>query len=492
MRVPEHDAIRKALRNFRNHAPALLAWLALGIVAAPAQQPKGLHSVELPDRNLAFRIQTESIPVRDADGRIDAEAGIVAYLHEGRSGARPVTFVIGGGPGTASAYLHLGALGPWRIPFAVSGVRQLQPNRESWLDFTDLVFIDPPGTGLGRLVASDAKAKERVWSVEGDVTLLADAITAWLRKNDRVSSPKMLVAQSYGGLRAPRIAESLHRRHGLSFRSLILVSPILDYGWRYHARSSPLSFAALLPSFAAARMEHEDRYDPNALAATEYYARGQFIEDYLRGLRDKDALKSLVTRVTEITGLPPEVVQAARGRIDERIFSREFARKHGKLTSFYDPAVSGDDPEPATPRPDHADPFLAAMKAPLTEAMAQLMKRTGNAPSAKSQPYNIGNESVFENWRWNSDHGLPESGMALRRLLAIDPQFRVMVAHGTSDLATPYFESRLILDQFPDFGADRVMLRLYPGGHMFYGRDDSRAALRRDVLPLYVDTTGRP
>jgi carboxypeptidase C (cathepsin A) len=152
--------------------------------------------------------------------------------------------------------------------------------------------------------------------------------------------------------------------------------------------------------------------------------------------------------------------------------------------------VSGDDPEPASPRPDQADPFLAAMKAPLTEAMAQLLKRT--TQSQKSQPYNVGNESVFENWRWNSDHGLPESAMALRRLLAIDPALRVMVVHGYSDLATPYFESRLILDQFPDFGAERVTLRLYPGGHMFYGRDGSRAALRRDVLPLYVDTTGRP
>lgn len=464
----------------------LMVALALGSGAAQAQPPSPPQSIDLPDRSLTFRLNAEAIAVRDDDGRIDAEAGIVAYLRDGGGSARPVTFVIGGGPGTASAYLHLGALGPWRIPFSLSGVRQLQPNAESWLDFTDLVFIDPPGTGLGRLVANDAKAKERVWSVDGDVTLLADTIAAWLRKHDRIASPKSLVAQSYGGIRAPRIAESLHRRHGLSFRSLILISPILDYGWRYHARSSPLSFATLLPSFAAARMEQEGKSDAKALATVEYYARGQFIEDYLRGLRDKDALKSLVTRVTEITGLPPEVVQSARGRIDEKIFAREFARKHGKIISFYDPAVSGDDPEPATPRPDLADPFLAAMKAPLTEAMAKLLKGAGKLP-----PYNLGNETVFENWRWNSEHGLPESTTALRRLLALDPQLRVIVAHGTSDLATPYFESRLILDQFPDFGEGRVMLRLYPGGHMFYSRDGSRAALRRDVQPLYTDTTGR-
>ncbi len=490
MQAAKHEVVAKPFRALRRLALATLATLtvlASGLAFAQAQPSKNTHSLQLPDRTLVFRAIAESIPVRDAEGRIDAEVGVLAFLREGQSGTRPVTFVVGGGPGTASAYLNLGALGPWRIPFELSGVRQLSPNPDTWLDFTDLVFLDPPGTGVGRLVANDAKTKERVWSVDGDVTLLSDAIAAWLRKHDRVSQPASLVAQSYGGLRAPRVAESLHRRQGLSFRSLILVSPILDYGWRYHARSSPLSYATLLPSFAAARMEHEGKVDAKALANVEFYARGQFMEDYLRGLRDKDALKSLVTRVTEITGLPADVVQSARGRIDEKIFAREFARRYGKLTSFYDPAVSGDDPEPAAPRPDLADPFLAGMKAPLTQAMSQLLKSAG-----KSQAYNVGNETVFENWRWNSDHGLPESAMALRRLLAIDPQLRVLIAHGTSDLATPYFESRLILDQFPDFGEGRVLLKLYPGGHMFYGRDGSRAALRRDVLPLFVDTTGRP
>ena len=465
----------------------LLAVLALCSSTVQAQQPKPAQTLELADRTLVFRINAETVPVRDDKGRVDAEVGIVAYTRESQGSARPVTFVVGGGPGTASAYLNLGALGPQRIPLKIQPLRQVLPNAETWLDFTDLVFVDPPGTGLGKLVSNDDKAKERVWSVDGDVVLLGDAIASWLRKYDRVGAPKSLVAQSYGGLRAPRIAESLHRRHGLSFRSLILISPILDYGWRYHAKSSPLSYATLLPSFAAIRMEQEGKSDPKALAAIEFYARGQFMEDYLRGLRDKDALKSIVTRVTDITGLPVEVVQAARGRIDERTFAREFARKHGKVTSFYDPAVSGDDPEPASPRPDFADPFLGAMKAPLTEAMAALLKATG-----RSSPYNISNETVFESWNWNSDHGLPESTSALRRLLALDPQLRVIVAHGTSDLATPYFESRLILDQFPDFGPDRVSLRLYPGGHMFYSRDDARAALRRDVIPLFVDTTGRP
>ena len=223
---------------------------------------------------------------------------------------RPVAFVVGGGPGTSSAYLNLGALGPQRIAFegAASTPRPLLANKESWLAFTDLVFVDPPGTGQGRLLRNDSKVKERVWSVDGDIDLLSDAIASWLRKHDRIDAPKVLVGQSYGGLRAPRIANALHRRHGIALNGLILVSPVLDYGWRYHAHSSPLSYMTLLPSFAAARMENEDAFDAQKLAAVQDYARTAFVDDYLKGPRDREALQRMVIRVTAITGLPKTVV----------------------------------------------------------------------------------------------------------------------------------------------------------------------------------------
>ena len=200
--------------------------------------------------------------MKDEDGRVDSEAGIQSFIEKNPTGPRPVTFVIGGGPGTSSAYLNLGALGPWRISFngPASAARSLLANTETWLDFTDLVFIDPPGLGYGLVLSRDAKVRERVWSVEGDIDLLSDAIASWLRANNRLAAPKLLVGQSYGGFRAPRMAEALHRRHGIALNGLILVSPILDYGWRFHARTSPLAFATLLPSFAAVRMESEESF----------------------------------------------------------------------------------------------------------------------------------------------------------------------------------------------------------------------------------------
>ncbi len=473
--------------------------LLMGLVVAPlpanAQASNKTAAenailVDLPGRALAVRVIAERVSVKDDDDRVDAETGVIAFLRGDGAQPRPVTFVIGGGPGTSSAYLNLGALGPWRIAFkgAPSVVRQLMPNAATWLDFTDLVFIDPPGTGQGALLQQDAKAKERVWSVDGDIDLLSDTIALWLRNHDRLSAPKLLLGQSYGGFRAPRIAEALHGRHGVALKGLILASPVLDYGWRYHARTSPLSFATLLPSFAAARMESEGSFDPHKLSAVEDYARSAFLEDYLRGAKDAQAQSRLIERVIAITGLPANIVSAAHGKIDEKLFAREFARPKGKVASSYDPSVANDDPDPASPRPDYADPFLATLKAPLTIAMWDLLKTTTDGPQ---RAYVVANETVFDQWQWNADHGLPESVTALRKMLALDSALRVLVVHGYSDLQTPYFESTLILNQLPDFGG-RVVQRNYRGGHMFYSRDESRAAFRKDAETFVATIMGTP
>jgi carboxypeptidase C (cathepsin A) len=324
--------------------------------------------------------------------------------------------------------------------------------------------------------------------VDGDIDLLADAIAAWLRKHDRSNAPKVLVGQSYGGLRAPRIAEALHKRHGMALNGLILVSPILDYGWRYHARSSPVSYMTLLPSFAAARMESEGAFDAQKLAAVQDYASAAFVDDYLKGPRNREALQRMVVRVTAITGLPRSVVEAAKGRVDETLFAREIARQTGKVASTYDPGTSGEDPDPSTPRADMADPFLAGLKAPLTAAMANLLRENGKSPAI---PYVVSNETVFQDWQWSDGHGMPETVTALRKMLALDKGMHVLVAHGYSDLQTPYFESTLIIAQLPDFGG-RIQQRTYRGGHMFYSRDDSRIQFWRDVESFFATATHRP
>lgn len=451
---------------------------------APVAHPAGIaHRIELPGRTLAFQASAARMPVLDDKGRADAEAGVIAFVRDGSDRSRrPVTFVVGGGPGSGTAYLNIGGFGPWRIEFAgsPSAPRVLAPNADTWLDFTDLVFIDPPGTGFSAVPRASGDTRERVWSVDGDIEALAGVIARWLVAHDRLASPKLFVGQSYGGFRGPGLAGVLRRSHGVALNGLILLSPILDYGWRNHAKISPLSYASLLPSLAASRLEREGRFTPDALREVEAYAAGDFVTDFLRGLGDTTAVDRMVERVTAITGLPAHVVRDARGRIDEHAFQREIARAAGQVTSSYDASVATADPDPTLPRPEFSDPFLSAARAPFTGAMADLMR--GKLGMTLREPYQVSSEVVFEGWDWGSEGGLPEAVSALRRALAIDPALRVLVAHGYTDLQTPYFESKLILDQLPALGSpERLWRRTYAGGHMFYSRTGSRAAFRSDA-----------
>jgi carboxypeptidase C (cathepsin A) len=187
------------------------------------------HTVELPGRTLRFTATAGALPLTDPEGRLQAEIGFVAYTLDGADrAARPVTFALNGGPGAASAYLHLGVLGPWRLPLdgptiSPSAPVSLTPNAETWLDFTDLVFIDPVETGYSCATASGEDLQNRYFTVEGDATYLAAVIARWLRTNDRLASPKFFIGESYGGFRGPLIAHKLQSDYGAAFSGLVLL-----------------------------------------------------------------------------------------------------------------------------------------------------------------------------------------------------------------------------------------------------------------------------
>ncbi|CAA9364514.1 MAG: Carboxypeptidase C (cathepsin A), partial [uncultured Microvirga sp.] len=180
------------------------------------------HTVELPGRTLRLTATAGSIPLNDPQGGLQAEIGYVAYtLPNADPATRPVTFALNGGPGAASAYLHLGVLGPWRLPLdgptiSPSSSPALVPNAETWLDFTDLVFIDPVGTGYSRGVGSGEDLRNRYFNIEGDIGTLSEVVARWLRSRDRLLSPKFFVGESYGGFRGPKLANALRSDHGVA------------------------------------------------------------------------------------------------------------------------------------------------------------------------------------------------------------------------------------------------------------------------------------
>ncbi|MDP4002404.1 S10 family peptidase [Methylobacterium sp. NEAU K] len=450
------------------------------------------QSVTLPNgKTLDFTATAGSLPLVDEGGKLQAEIAYVAYTMAPEAGReRPVTFAVNGGPGASSAYLNIGAIGPWRLP--VGGDRispsqpvALTPNDGTWLAFTDLVFIDPVGTGYSR--AADGNGKT-YWTVDSDASTLAAAIARYLRVNDRMASPKFYVGESYGGFRGPLITEKLQEDVGIGLSGMVLLSPVLDFGWLETPRTNPWGYVLKLPSLAAGALERAGTVPTQALLGeAESYASGPYLADLLKGPGDAAAVARMTEKVAPLVGLDAALVRSQGARLSTRSVQREIDRPDGRVTSAYDTGITGWDPNPDAAQSNFDDPQLTALQAPLTSAMLDLYARTLKWP-VPNMRYELLNNAVNRGWTWGSSRQAPEVLSNLKSALALDGRLRVLVAHGFTDLVTPYFASKLLLAQVPPYGGGRVDLAVYPGGHMFYTRPDSRAAFRRDVERLFRET----
>jgi carboxypeptidase C (cathepsin A) len=417
-----------------------------------------------------------------------ADIATTAFILEcADSAKRPVTFAINGGPGAASAWLDLGAMGPWRLPLdraspSPSASPAAIDNADTWLDFTDLVFIDPPGTGYSRILAKGDETRRHFYSINGDIEALAVTIRKWLATNKRLDSPKFIVGESYGGFRAPKLARRLQDEEGIGVAGLVLISPVLDFGW-FEGANNPLTFATRLPSQTAVARGLTGPEGRAALSDVEAYAAGPYLTDLLRGERDFQALSRVAEKVASFTGLDPALVRKLGGRIDTATFAREKDRASAKVTSIYDARAGGFDPSPHAAASDYSDPVLDAIKTPLASAMADLTgNRLGWTVEAR---YEILNENVNRAWDWGSGRDRAEALSDLKRVMALDPSLRVLVAHGLTDQVTPYFASKVLIDQVPPMGdPDRLRLKVYGGGHMLYLDGKSRVGLREDARKL--------
>ena len=446
------------------------------------------HELRLADRTLQFKAIAGAIRLSDgSSGNPLADVGYTAFLLGGPDAKhRPVTFAINGGPGAASAWLDLGALGPWRIPMTglVSPAQEtILDNNETWLDFTDLVFIDPPGTGYSRILAKGDDARKSFYSVGGDIDALSTVMRKWLAANGRLDSPKFIAGESYGGFRGPKLARRLQDVDGVGIQGMILISPVFDFDW-FEAPNNPLTWVSRLPSLVAAAHNMSGLDGRTALRDVEAYAVGDYLHDLLAGERDPAAIKRVADKVAALTGLDPAFVARLGGRVDMSSFARERGRAEGKVASLYDARILGFDPSPHAASSEHSDPVLDALKTPLAGAMADITANRLNWPV--DARYEILSRSVSRQWDWSSGETTGAESLGdLKRALAADPTMRVLVVHGLTDQVTPYFASKLLMDQVPAMGdPNRLRLAVYGGGHMVYAEDQSRAALRADARRL--------
>jgi len=438
------------------------------------------HSFVSETGRIDFTATAGKIPLRNADtGEQIGDVAYIAFTRDDQDArTRPVAFALNGGPGYASAWLNLGAMGPWLLSMDGPDARpsappKLRDNRESWLEFTDLVFLDPAGTGYSRVTGGE-RARSTLWSVDGDIDSLATAIRRWSEGAGRSVSPKYLVGESYGGFRVPRLAHALQTDQGVGVNGVVLVSPVLDFRLRRHG--GILMHVAQLPTYAATARARKGPVARDDLRDVEDYARGDFLRDLARGLHDEAAVGRIVERVAELTGLDRSLVGRFAGRISPHVFAREFYRDEGAIASMYDSLVTGLDPSRYSAWSRSDDQIRLGLHAPIIQAMIDIYRNRLNW-FPQDHRYLFQSVEAGRKWDWGKEP--PEAASHLARSLGLDPNMRALVVHGLTDLVTPYFDTRMVLDQMAPIGeSERIRFEVYPGGHMFYALEASRKAFR--------------
>jgi carboxypeptidase C (cathepsin A) len=476
---------------------ALLALLVIAVAPlaraavpdAPADSVTH-HAFGIGGANVAFTVTTAIMPLTDDKGERRAGMFHVAYTRDGANpDRRPITFVFNGGPGASSAYLHLGALGPRIVPFGAQGqmpspAARPVDNPDHWLDLTDLVFIDPVGTGYSRAVADGGK---RYWGVTEDLASIATFIDRYLTAAGRRTSPKYLAGESYGGFRAARLPEVLADDHNITVAGVFLISPVLEFSLIGDDSLALLPDVLRLPSYAAVRLEQSGPATREALAEVERFALGPYLTALAASPRDEAARQHIHAEVARHTGVPEAVIARHDGRLPLGVFAKEVRRPDSLLVSRYDGSMTGPDPYPDSSRA-RGDAMFDGLRAVLAKAMpAYLAESLGVRTDL---PYRLSNNNVARQWNWRSGlggrEGYPGAADALREVLGSNGSFKVVIVHGMTDLVTPYMTSRYVIDHLPaSLTKDRVTLSLHPGGHMMYLRAASRAALHADAVLLY-------
>ncbi|HEX3440508.1 MAG TPA: alpha/beta fold hydrolase [Pseudolabrys sp.] len=441
------------------------------------------HSIDTPKGKLAYTATAGTLAFFDQSGEQSASVFYTAYVAKNGRPNRPLSFVFNGGPGAASAYLHLGLVGP-RILDLGSDPRnatqtQLSDNPDTWLSFTDLVIVDPIGTGWSRTAKGDGA--KGFWSVRSDADAMAKAIALYVAKNNRDGSPKYLVGESYGGFRAAKTARALQRDQGIVVSGIVMLSPLME-GWlTFGDDQSALRAALELPSLAATELERKNALTPEALAAAEKFALTDYLTTLTGPAPQGEAARAFYERVAQVSGLPVDAVRHENGFVTDAFVKR---LREGKIVSRYDATFAVDDPFPEQRSPRGSDPILDGVTRAYGGAFASYAR---NELGFKTEmTYSLLANDIAGNWDWDGGRGQAGIDTDLRVLLSFNKSFKLLIAHGYSDLVTPYAMSRYVLDHLPPSDPPgRTQLKLYRGGHMVYLDPQSRHALSADAAAFY-------
>jgi carboxypeptidase C (cathepsin A) len=450
------------------------------------------HRAVIDGQEVAYTATVGTILLKEEDGTSKASVFYVAYTRDGveRLEGRPLTFSFNGGPGSSSVWLHLGLLGPCRVLFDDEGYPlpppyQLVNNDYSLLDVTDLVFIDPVGTGYSRAVPGEEG--KQFYGFDKDIESVGEFIRLYTSRSGRWSSPKFLIGESYGTTRAAGLSGFLQEEYGMYLNGIMLISAILNFQTARFDVGNDLPYILFLPTYTATawyhgRLDQALQADLRAtLAEVEAFIRETYVPALMEGAALPDGERAEVARaLARYTGLSESYLEQTDLRIEIFRFVKELLRDQRRTVGRLDARFTGIDRDAAGERFDY-DPSYAAIQGPYTATLNDYIRSTLRYES--DLPYEILTGRV-QPWDY-SRHQNQYVNVAetLRKAMTQNQHLKVFVANGFYDLATPYLATRYT---FTHLGIDpslqrNISMGYYEAGHMMYIHMPSLAQLRSDL-----------
>jgi carboxypeptidase C (cathepsin A) len=476
------------------------------------------HTMLVQGRPVHYRATAGYLPIRRDSGQLIANIFFVAYERLDREGVtsgpnpqsairnpqltiRPITFAFNGGPGASAVWLHMGAFGPKRAVLANDGTalpasNRLVDNEYTWLEFTDLVFVDPVGTGFSR--PGPGVDADQLYEVQKDIEITADFVRLFVTLYERWLSPQFLAGESYGTARAVGAARRLQDRYGLYVNGLILLSSALNLGAISFDPGNDLPYALSLPSYAAVAQYHGKLQErsPSEGERLPRRVHAWALGDYLTALAQGRLLspaesREIARRLAQYTGLPDDTIVQNRLRISTVAFARGLLGGENRVLGLLDGRVTA--PNVQVPPRSWIDPSLFIVEGPFVAAFndyirTQLGFRT-------DRPYIFLSDKANESWNWGSGrHGYFNIAPVLAESIGVDNRLRVFAAAGYYDLTTPYLSQEYVFNHLglPPGLEQNITFRHYHAGHQIYTSQDALRQLTDDVRTLVEQRDNGP
>ncbi len=461
------------------------------------------HSAKINGKEIKYTVTAGKLVMKDDEGKAKAQVFFIAYTKNGVRdiSQRPISFVFNGGPGSSSVWLHLGMLGPRRIKVPddaspIAAPYALTDNPYSLLDITDLVFIDPVNTGFSR--PAKGEKDDQFHGYEEDLRSVGQFIHDYVTKFGRWRSPKFLIGESYGGLRAAGLSGHLRERYNMALNGIIMISPALNYETIAFAFGNDLPYILFVPAYTATAWYHKALPgDLQALPLEEVVkqATAFAMNEYTLAMMKGQALgeeerNAVAEKLARYTGLSKEYVLQAKLRIGMQRFAKELLRKQSRIVGRYDSRYKGIDDDDAGETPDY-DASGEAVFGPFTSAINDYLHN--DLQVKDEQVYEILTDKVHP-WSYGRYSArFPDATNTLRESMSANPLLKLFVASGYYDLATPPTTVKYSVEhlRLPAELQKNIDHKFYEGGHMMYVYEPAMVQLRKDLEKFYESTLNR-